>query len=508
MTNRRIVEAREAVCADPENDGLRNALADAYEAGEETERARFIRLQVQRASLPEWDSHAVDLELEERALLAKHESHWRKAELPKLEGVTWGRFERGMVARAGFRRPADITKHGAAVVAATPITRAVMHWPDSNRFPTIPALGQIRELSVVGAVYSSKDLIGLGKCPLLDSVRELNLVDAELRTSLAGLLKSSRLANLEALRIPHHQLGNQGMKAVLNASLPALKELMVQCAEHYQHVGSGEQRLLAAFTEKVVYALTLWPGLRQLEALDISGNLVGIDALRGLLGSPSTARLRRLRIRRVSDAQWDMDDSLEALGFGPRGQLDELDVGDNDLNQSSARALAEGSAMQSLKVLRMDRVRSKSFDVLSSARWMHEVLVLHADAKALPSVLARAPRKLHTLIVDALPEDGVIAALSTRPLPGLKVLDMSRASLDDAGLRQLGTLDIFPGLVELRLRIDRPRFTEVGALQLASSPLGQQLISLTTGFAAADRLSQPIPETIGHGAYRGPLGEL
>ncbi|MCA9605089.1 MAG: hypothetical protein KC619_05820 [Myxococcales bacterium] len=506
MIDRRVVEAHEAVCADPEDEGLREALAAAWEAADEPERARFMRLQVERASLPRWDARTIGLELEERALLARHEARWR-AELPTLPGVTWGGFERGLVSSAGFQSAKDLVDRGPEAVAAAPLTRALSGWPRSKRFPKLPALGRVRQLTLVGAIYSAKDLGELGKCPLLDSVREIDLVDANTRTGLAGLLRSERLEKLEALRIPHHQMGNGGMKALVSASLPALVELRLDCERHHEDVGSGE-RFLAAFTEKAVYALSLWPGLQRLESLDVSGNLVGIDAMRVLLGSPSTPRLRRLRIRRVADDQWDQDDTLEALALGPRGALDELDLGDNDLNPSAAQALAEGPAVQSLKVLRMDHLRSRSFELLSSARWRHEVRVLHLDAAALPSILRTGPRKLHTLVVEALPEDDVIAALETRPLPDLQVLDLSRTSLDDAALARLGELDLFPSLIELRARQTRPAFTRAGAEALASSQLGRQLKSLTTGFAAADRLPQPIPTTVGYGSYRGPLREL
>lgn len=233
------------------------------------------------------------------------------------------------------------------------------------------------------------------------------------------------------------------MKAVLDASLPTLKHLMLTCAKHKEDFGSGD-RYLAAFTEKVVYALALWPALAQLESLDISGNMVGIDALRGLLGSPATASLKRLGIRRVSDGQWDMDDSLEALGFGPRGALEELDVGDNDLNQSAAHALAHGAALTQLKVLRMDALRSTHFQVLDSARWLHELRVLQCDVSALPPLLRKAPRKLHTLVVHATPQDDVAQALCTRPLTELRVLDLTQATLSAKQLEAVGTIDIFP----------------------------------------------------------------
>lgn len=98
-----VMDAYDAVCADPYDDQRREALANACE-GPELERSRFIRLQIERARLPNWDKKAIELELEERALLAEHETRWR-AHLPVIEGVEWGRFERGAISSVAIGEP-------------------------------------------------------------------------------------------------------------------------------------------------------------------------------------------------------------------------------------------------------------------------------------------------------------------------------------------------------------------------------------------------------------------
>ena len=86
-----------AICSNPEDDTARLVFADWLDEQGNAPRAEFIRVQVERAALPEWDARRVRLLMRERALLAQHEAAWR-AELPAVRGVTWGPFRRGFVA--------------------------------------------------------------------------------------------------------------------------------------------------------------------------------------------------------------------------------------------------------------------------------------------------------------------------------------------------------------------------------------------------------------------------
>jgi hypothetical protein len=501
--NREVVAHYAAVCADPLDPALRERLAVAYEAAGDADRARLIRTQLECASLPRWDARAVDLELAARALLAASETRWRARELPALDGVVWGRFERGMVAGAAFRDRATFVTHHQACASSAPLERAIIDQPFRQKSPRLPALPTLRELTLVGSVYEAKDLTVLADSPLLGSVRRLTFVDARLRKGLGNLLKSPHLGRLEALAIVHHHLGPRGLKPLLESSLPSLRELWLSAGTDGE-IGSGD-RYEPRFDAKAAYTLSIWPGLRRLETLDVSNNLIGAGGLNELLGSPLTAALRRLIIRNIADGEWDMDDSLTALRRGPVGALEELDIGDNDLNTEAAAALAQGAAMRALKILHIDNVRSRDFEALSFAPWLNELRILSCDADALAAILKRAPRQLHTLHVCPSGDDtSPIAPLASIPaLRALKLLDLGRCELTDADLDRLGQLKTFPALVELRLRHRAATFTAEGATRFSTSLLGRQLQSFECGIEGLDRLPRSPPARAG-GTLRQP----
>src|SRR5207248_9114068 len=92
----------EDILAHPDDDAPRLVFADwLEEEGGDSARAEFLRVQVERARLPEWDARQVRLRLRERELIERHGETW-KGELPDINAVLWGRFRRGFVATATF----------------------------------------------------------------------------------------------------------------------------------------------------------------------------------------------------------------------------------------------------------------------------------------------------------------------------------------------------------------------------------------------------------------------
>ncbi len=79
-----------AIKATPDDDHLRLVFADWLEDQGQTERAEFIRIQVELAS-PSFNPNHVTLEAEERQLLEQHGAGW----LGRWGGV--GTFNRGLI---------------------------------------------------------------------------------------------------------------------------------------------------------------------------------------------------------------------------------------------------------------------------------------------------------------------------------------------------------------------------------------------------------------------------
>lgn len=491
---------------EPLDDAPRFVYSDLLEQEDELERANFIRLQVGRAALPWWDPRVLELELEERAILAKHEAQWRAA-LPQLDGVQWGPFSRGFVGKVAFDSVQRFDNHRAQCLAATPVHSIVMPWRRSRGAAKQEPVETLRELTLVGAVMGPEDMRWLASNPLLSTVRALNLIDSELYSGLPHLLKSPHVAGLEALRIPLHVLGNAGVKKLLGAKLPKLAILDLSAGSVEQLGGSGGRAPGASVNSRIALEVAAWRGLSQIRSLDFSGTKLGREGLSTVLMSPYTKALTSLRIRDIADAEWEMDDSLAAFQAGPAGALEELDVSDNDIDPDAAHALAESRALQELKVLRIENVRSKSFERLAQARWVHSLRVLSCGESALGPILARGPKHLHTIkvVAEGHAVRDLVKRLSAVPLPAVTTLDLGGSRITDEGLRMLGKVDSLPNLASVTLRDPRSVFTPGGAADFARSLLGKQLKSLDTGIAELDRLPPAARVEIGAGEYDGPF---
>jgi hypothetical protein len=492
---------------DPASDAPRQVLADHYEQEGELDRASLIQLQIRRASLPWWDAQVPALELQERAILAKREAEWRAA-LPKLEGVQWGTFSRGFVGKVAFDSVDAYQKHLKKVIEAAPIQSIVLHWPRAKA-PKLAALEQLRELTFVGTVMRPEDLKWLAGCPLLSTVRSLDLIDSALRTGLPHLLKSPHLGNLEALRIPLSHVGNSGVAKLLEANLPKLGELELSVGVDEEYGGgSGAYegvRRASPITSKGMLEIAANANLARVHSLDLSGATLGSEGLLMLLASIHTKGLRTLRIRKIKDGDWDMDDSMTAFKSGPFGTLDELDISNNDLDPEGAHFMAESKALRELKVLRIDNVKSNSFDRLGKATWIRSLRVLSCSGPALPSLLTRVPEQLHTLQIGPSSAliSKVIAHLAASPPPVLRVLDLRSARIDDHCLRKLGETKL-PGLTTLVLpRRPHQEFSLATLTAFAISPLGAKLTSLDADVPEVDRLPAPARVSIGDGDYSG-----
>lgn len=492
---------------DPANDAPRQVLADHYEQTGEHDRANLIQWQIKRASLPWWDAQVPVLELQERAILARREAEWRAA-LPQLPKVRWGSFSRGFVGTVGFDSFDAFQTHLDAVIAAAPIQHVAMRWPQLAKPPRLAALAQLRELTVVGAVMRPDDLKWLASCPLLSTLRALNLIDSELRSGLPQLVKSAHLGNLEALRIPLAHIGNSGLGKLLAGKLPRLLELELSVGDDEEYGGGSEgygTRRAVAITSKGVLELAANTNLARIRSLDLSGAKLGAEGLLMLLASVNARGLRTLVIQNIKDGDWDMDDSLSAFKSGPAGELDVLDISNNDLDPEGAHYLAEAKALRELKVLRIDNVKSSSFERLAKAAWVRSLRVLSCSEPALPHLLRRIPERLHTLRLgpSSAPLSKIVPHLAASPPPALHTLDLRAVRVDDDGLRALGELPLSLSAVSLP-RQHGVTFSTRGVKALVDSPLGARLVSLDAGIDELDRLPTPNRTRIGDGEYTGP----
>ena len=503
-----------AIRTEPDDAANRQVLADLYEGSGDPDRARFIRSQVARAELPRWDPRVLAMELDERAIQRDHEAAWR-AEFPTFKGVRYGGFERGLVAWLAFDDAALISKHIEAAMAACPVTGVMMRWPRRGARPKLGAIEGLRALVVTGTLLQNADLAWLAKSPVLSTVEELDLVNSRLDDDALGiLLDSPHLGRLRRLRLPFHQLSNEGLERLTEASLPQLVELGLP-VETQDRVGSGGRDGDGINGDGIV-ALCAWSQMAKIERLDLTGNQIGKAGLTAILTSENTKRLTSLRIRSVSDYDFENDERPDVLAAFEHAKsdrhLEELDIGENELTSDAVDELKDSPVLEKLRMFSFDFDQSIQLGKLLDAPWLDAVHVLSLNETELPmvqKVLNRTLSSLHTLsLISSFPRselEGVANTLAGAPAQkALQSIDLLGCKIDDAALKRLGATRTMPSLIALRLGAnpesgysdEENPYSPDAARAFLESPLGRQLRSVVVGVEQLDRLPPPVRVTL------------
>ena len=495
----------------PDDEANRQVLADQYETAGDVDRARFIRSQVERAKLPRWDARAVAMELDERAIARDHEAAWR-AELPQIKGVTYAGFDRGLFSSVAFEDPELISKHIDDLMAGYPLSGVHMRWPRRGARPKLGAIPGLKSLVVNGTVMQVADIEWLAKSPLLSTVEELTLQGNRFSDDgLAALLESPHLTKLRRLRIPFHELSNEGIAQLAEATLPQLVELDLSVVT-MDSVGSGG-RDPDGITGEGIVALCNWDQMAKINRLDLTGNQIGDMGLTALLTSKNTKRLTSLRIRSVSDYDFENDERPDVLQAFQQGKGDrhfeELDIGENELTSAGVKALIASPTLEKLRMFAFDFSHSDDelAQLFDKAKWLDEVHILSLNettSGVVKKLLGRAPKSLHTLSMkSSFPRSnlkGLVPVLAGSPeQKALQSLDLLGAALDDAALKKLGGVTTLPALIALRLGAnaetgygdDENPYSDEAAQAFLESKLGKQLRSVTLGIEKLDRLPAP-----------------
>lgn len=218
---------REDICTHPDEDGPRRIYADWLEdqgGPENLALAEYIRVQCQLVHTP------TDLALRVRQaqLQHSHGADWLRA-LPKIEGITWGPFERGFVESIVVHKTASFLKFAEQLFRAAPILRLRFVRPqkeDLIKILTIPYLNWVRELDLMRE-SNSLPIQELSQCPFLELLTSLHLWNGEIQDQGAEFLANSEnMPELTSLHLPGNNLHSRGAIALADAQhWPNLAEL-------------------------------------------------------------------------------------------------------------------------------------------------------------------------------------------------------------------------------------------------------------------------------------------
>jgi uncharacterized protein (TIGR02996 family) len=201
-----------AVCETPDDDAPRLVYADWLEENGRPERAAFIRMQTELATLKDDSPRRRELAFRCRLLLDDHARAW----LGPLRAVASdARWARGFV-EAVELRPRFSRKQVAALFAAWPVRRLTVPAllrGDVGRVTWVPADNKLEALDLIGCALAPGWLAKLAASEQFPRLRELGLMLTDLTDAAVDLLCSGALfGRLALLRLGGNPLGESARR--------------------------------------------------------------------------------------------------------------------------------------------------------------------------------------------------------------------------------------------------------------------------------------------------------
>jgi uncharacterized protein (TIGR02996 family) len=432
-----------AIAQTPDEDAVRLVFADWLDEHGEDDRAQLVRLQCQASCLPRWCPERRWLLWCAEQVLARR-PEWR-AELPSLEGVTWGRFERGFVAEAIVADFDCLLRHAAAIgavgtVSEVFITRTQRDYP-MDRLPALPWLRSLvldaKRFSRLGSMLYSDGVARLASAPMLATLHHLR-IDSHWSGAegVRALARSAHLGPLTSLSIADaHDDASAWPELLASPRAAGLRRLGLR---------AGGISVFPGFRAEVAAPFAAAPSLAALQSLDISNRCVDPNSYELLLRSGHVAALRELEARQQL---LKADDLAPFADTAARPRLVSLDVSQSHFRRAGLAHLLSARCLAGLERLGLAdcRLTGPDCDLLTTALWRPTLTALDLSQNRLQ---AAGLRRLFAADWPRLRELGLAET-------GLK----TPAALELAkwpGLTQLRTLDVrgndLGGDVERRLR--------------------------------------------------------
>jgi uncharacterized protein (TIGR02996 family) len=373
------------IIENPRDDARRLIFADWLQENDRPERAAFIRVQCELASLDEDDPRRPDLVQREQELLSAHRGAWVQ-EVPAW-ARQYARFHRGFIDEIHVTA-AQWLKSGSKLREATPVERLTLRNAVElrTRVASSPLLAGLPALSV--------DHLGL------DGV-----------TALAG---SPHVAGLEALELYRGGIGPEGTAVIAGSpNLTNLRELALESS---------------VIRDAGVEALADSPHLTRLAILRLGNNNIGVPGARALAGSPTFANLIELNLTCCSPNIWGPDDGtrlgdygvemLCASPFSPRLRV--LELRGQQITSAGAEALAAWPALGDLRVLNLqdNRISPDGVRALAASKYLGQLRSLD-------------------LGWNEIGDEGALALASSPLLANLMRLAVGRNDIHDGAARAL-----------------------------------------------------------------------
>ncbi len=462
-----------AIRDDPADDTARLAYADYLDELGDSERAEFIRLQIELARMPTSSPGRRDREDRAFRLLEENETLWLGVD-PMAEGLIEWEFSRGFVSEVAAT-PGYMREAGASLALLHPLTHwRVMSDPQSDRgkdslrevgrsdwfsrlecldlsgwsesigelseFLSGPDFTRLRELSVYG-------LPGLEQLPDV-------LARSPLRGCLQGLIAGSdhgRAGRLDPSAFARVLRSTRLTELALpgcNLTAAALREILdSDCCRSLVSLDVRDNPL------EPDARLAFGNSHHRLRELDLSGTPMGAIALAEVLRQDAIQQLRVLHLNRCGSALtnipalagsrfWEQAEELWMQSGtipphsvnpliaspGPNG-MRVLDVSDNYLRTVGVRGLSAASWAASLEWLGLSRnyLTDDALRAIAESGRFSRLRTLHLGFNNTQSQVGADPE-------DRITDRGLVALAGSPTLANLRILTLSGVLVTAVGL--------------------------------------------------------------------------
>jgi len=403
-----------AICAEPDEDTPRLVFADWLDEHDQSERAAFMRAQIELARTPVWEPFAVMC-------------RWRKPDivngkpfrhtLPTVDGfhVSWSHeaFRRGLGWHLNIATPGVWEQSESRILGRAPVGEIHLHaatLDDWIRFASSAIVPGLRKLHFVSSPI--EPLLVLRDLPAAQGITDIffeRASGAGMPVVVEDLLRSSLGKVIRGL---HFHVGYESLGDLidaLHAGRPLERltfSVMGLTTDHLRHLGDG-------------------PTLSELVELNFADNPFGNDGVRMLAGSLPKS-LRTLRMA----ATGGQADGLEMLTRSESlTGLRRLDLSRNPLAPRATRVLAGSRVLAGLRSLDLHacRIGDKGVRRLTRAKFWPNLVELDLrgnviSAVGIQSLLdAEMPPDLTALVLDG-EQSGVVFRAELRRKFGERVV--------------------------------------------------------------------------------------
>jgi uncharacterized protein (TIGR02996 family) len=351
---------RRTVVAAPDDDTPRLIYADWLDENSQSERATFIRRQVEAARAEPFSLQARTVETAANNLLEKYQRNWSR-HLDEFDSES-PRFKRGFIEHVDVE-PTTFVKSNASILGVEPIQSLRIVRPETEAFDYIslvpvfelPQLQRIRHLEFLTRTlgFLDDEYVGLTRSPHLAQIQKLSLRGNPILPHwLSVILGSAAFPNLTALDIAEiPNLGPALLSAVNKANHRTLKQLDVSgvvftsellqrilthpCLQNIEELRLG----FSGFNNEPGPLFHLDVGWvipwDRLVVLDLAGQRLGDGAVQAIVSRDDTRALRWLGLSK-NDLK---SEAVRLLLNSKHLSLNYLDVRGNSFTPSAIAAL-------------------------------------------------------------------------------------------------------------------------------------------------------------------------